>query len=82
MKHKIIEKEACMKKACNMILRRFKMTPEEITPENALTVLVDILSNTALWQKDPNIRICCKTIGARIIGLETKIDNAVAILKP
>jgi len=57
------------------------MNPEDITPENALTVLVDILSNTPLWQKDQNVRICCKAIGAKIIGLETKIENAVSVLK-
>lgn len=57
------------------------MNPEDITPENALTALIEILSNSAIWQKDPNIRVCCKAIGARIIELETKIDNAVAVLK-
>lgn len=57
------------------------MNPEDITPENALTVLIDILSNAPIWQKDQNVRICCKAIGAKIIELETKIDNAVAILK-
>jgi hypothetical protein len=57
------------------------MNPEDITPDNALTALIEILSNSAIWQKDPNIRICCKAIGARIIELETKIDNAVAVLK-
>ena len=57
------------------------MNPEEITPENALTVLIDILSQTALWQKDPNVRICCKAIGAKIIALDTKIENAISVLK-
>jgi hypothetical protein len=57
------------------------MNPEEITPENALTVLIDILSQTALWQKDPNVRICCKAIGAKIIELDTKIENAISVLK-
>jgi hypothetical protein len=58
-------------------------TPEnniEITEENALTVLIDILSNTPLWQKDPNVKICCKAVGAKIINLETKIDAAISIL--
>jgi hypothetical protein len=58
--------------------------PVEITPdineETALTVLIDILSNTPLWQKDPNVKICCKAIGAKIIILETKIDAAVGVL--
>lgn len=53
----------------------------EITPDNALTILVEILSNTALWNKDPNVRICCKAIGAKIIDLQTKIDSAVSILQ-
>lgn len=52
----------------------------EITEENALTVLIDILSNTPLWQKDPNVKICCKVVGAKIINLETKIDAAITIL--
>jgi hypothetical protein len=58
-------------------------TPEntiEITEENALTVLIEILSNTPLWQKDPNVKICCKVVGAKIINLETKIDAAINIL--
>lgn len=52
----------------------------EITPDTALTVLVDILDKTALWQKDPNIKICCKMIGAKIIDLQTRIDNGIAAL--
>jgi hypothetical protein len=54
--------------------------PIEITDENALTVLIDILSNQPIWQKDPNVKICCKVIGARIINLETKIDAAIGVL--
>lgn len=53
---------------------------EEITPDNALTILVDILSNTPMWNKDPNVKICCKAIGAKIIDLQTKIDNALNVL--
>lgn len=52
----------------------------EIDEENALTVLIDILSNTPIWQKDPNVKICCKFVGSKIINLQTKIDNAVEVL--
>jgi len=52
----------------------------EITEENALTVLIDILGNHPIWQKDPNVKICCKVIGAKIINLETKIEGAVSVL--
>jgi hypothetical protein len=52
----------------------------EITEENALTVLIDILNNHPIWQKDPNVKICCKVVGAKIINLETKIDAAISIL--
>lgn len=55
-------------------------TNPDIDEETALTILVDILSNTPLWQKDPNVKICCKVIGAKIINLETKIDAAIGIL--
>ena len=55
-------------------------TNPDINEETALTILIDILSNTPLWQKDPNVKICCKVIGAKIINLETKIDAAVNIL--
>ena len=58
-------------------------TPEneiEITEDNALTVLIDILDKTPLWQKDPNVKICCKFIGAKIINLQTKIDDAITVL--
>ena len=54
--------------------------PIEITEENALTVLIDILSNTPLWVKDPNVKICCKVVGAKIINLETKIEAAINVL--
>ena len=55
-------------------------TNPDINEETALTILVDILSNTPLWQKDPNVKICCKVIGAKIINLETKIEGAVSVL--
>ena len=51
-----------------------------IDEDTALVILIDILSNTPLWQKDPNVKICCKAIGAKIINLETKIDGAVSVL--
>jgi hypothetical protein len=51
-----------------------------IDEDTALAILIDILSNTPLWQKDPNVKICCKAIGAKIINLETKIDGAVSVL--
>lgn len=57
-----------------------KLPEVEITEENALTILIDILSNQPIWQKDPNVKICCKTIGAKIINLETKIEGAVSVL--
>jgi hypothetical protein len=55
--------------------------PEDITPDNALTILVDILDKTPIWQKDPNVKICCKAIGAKIINLQTKIDDAITLLQ-
>ena len=57
-----------------------KLPEVEITEDNALTVLIDILSNQPIWQKDPNVKICCKFIGAKIINLETKIEGAVSVL--
>ena len=53
----------------------------DITPDNALTILVDTLDKLPIWQKDPTLKICCKCIGAKIIGLQTKIDNATAALQ-
>lgn len=55
--------------------------PEDITPDNALTILIDILDKKPIWEKDPNVKICCKAIGAKIIGLQTKIDNAITLLQ-
>jgi hypothetical protein len=55
--------------------------PEDITPDNALTILIDILDKKPIWEKEPNVKICCKAIGAKIIGLQTKIDDAVTILQ-
>ena len=37
--------------------------------------------NAAIWKKDPNVKVCCKFIGAKIIELETKVSDAVTILK-
>ena len=56
-------------------------TNPDLTPDTALGFLVDILSNAPIWQKDPNVKICCKMIGAKIIELQTKIDNAKAALE-
>ena len=55
--------------------------PEDITPDNALTILIDILDKKPIWENEPNVKICCKAIGAKIIGLQTKIDDAVTILQ-
>jgi hypothetical protein len=55
--------------------------PEDITPDNALTILIDILDKAPIWEKNPNVKICCKAIGAKIIELQTKIDDAVTILQ-
>jgi len=52
----------------------------DINVDNALSFLVDILDKTALWEKDPNVKVCCKFIGAKIIGQQTKIDNALNAL--
>ena len=54
---------------------------EEITPDNALTILIDILNNTPIWEKDIRVKVCCKAVGAKIIDLQTKIDDAVIILQ-
>jgi hypothetical protein len=58
------------------------MNPEEITPDNALTVLIQTLRETPLWEKDPNVRICCTMIGGKLIDLQYRIDTAVAALRP
>ena len=54
---------------------------EEITPDNAHTNLKDILNNIPIWEKDIRVKVCCKAIGAKIIDLQTKIDDAVIILQ-
>jgi imidazole glycerol phosphate synthase subunit HisF len=43
--------------------------------------LIDILDKAPIWEKNPNVKICCKAIGAKIIELQTKIDDAVTILQ-
>lgn len=53
---------------------------QEINEDNALSVLIDILDDTGLWQKDPNVKLCCKYIGSKIINLETKMQAAIDIL--
>jgi hypothetical protein len=57
------------------------MDASEITPDTALTILVDTLDKLPIWEKDPNVKICCKMIGAKIIGLQTNIDDAITILQ-
>ncbi len=51
-----------------------------IDEENALSVLVEILSQTPLWDNHPDVRICTIMIGSRIIEAETRIADARAIL--
>lgn len=58
-----------------------KLPEVEITEDNALTVLIDILGNHPIWDKEPNVKICCKVIGAKIINLQTKIEDAVNVLQ-
>jgi hypothetical protein len=53
---------------------------EPITEDNALTILIDILSNHPIWVKEPRVKICCKVVGAVIIEEKTKIENAIAAL--
>ncbi len=52
----------------------------EINEENALSTLIDILSENGLWDKNQDVKVCCKFIGAKIIELETKIQAAVNVL--
>ena len=53
----------------------------EINEETALSVLIEILSENGIWDKNQDIRTCCKYIGANKIELETKIEAAVNILQ-
>lgn len=51
-----------------------------IDEETALTVLVEILSQDPLWEKNPDVRICTIMIGSRIIEADNRIADAKAIL--
>lgn len=53
---------------------------EPIHEDNALPILIDILSNYPIWQKEPRVKICCKVIGARMLEQDAKIDGAISIL--
>lgn len=53
----------------------------DINEETALSVLIEILSQEGIWDKNQDVRLCCKYIGAKKIELETRIEAAVNILK-
>jgi hypothetical protein len=49
----------------------------DMTPDNALTFLVEILDKEPIWENNPNVKIACGMVGAKIIELQTKIENAI-----
>lgn len=56
-------------------------------PADALTVLIDVLSNDPIWTNNTDVRILCKMVGAHIIGqqdeiaeLKISIDDALKAL--
>ena len=51
------------------------LSATDVSPEDALTVLIDILSNDPIWEKNGDVKILCKMIGAHIIGLKADVED-------
>lgn len=56
--------------------------PEEepITEDNALKILIDILSASKLWVEEPRIEVCCRVLGDVIAEEKAKIKKAIEAL--
>lgn len=53
----------------------------DINEETALSVLIEILSQEGIWDKNQDVKTCCKLIGAKKIELETRMEAAINILQ-
>jgi len=53
---------------------------EPITEDNALKILIDILSRYPVWNKEPRVETCCRILGDVINEEKTKIKNAIEAL--
>ena len=47
----------------------------DVPVEEALTVLIDILSQQPIWDEDPRVKVLCKMVGAHIINLTDENDR-------
>lgn len=52
-----------------------RLSATAVSPEDALTALIDILSSNPIWEKNGDVKILCKMVGAHIISLEADADE-------
>jgi hypothetical protein len=51
------------------------LSASDVSPEDALTVLIDILSNDPIWKENGDVKVLCKMVGAHIIALNAEVDS-------
>lgn len=57
------------------------LSASDVTPEDALTVLIDILSNDPIWKTNGDVKILCKMVGSHIIMLQDGNNMLTADIK-
>jgi hypothetical protein len=59
-----------------------KIMPDEepITEDNALKILIEILSSYPVWNKEPRVEICCRVLRDVILEEKEKIRKAIEAL--
>lgn len=74
-KKKQTVKKGKMKASAGKAVLTKGLSASDVSPEDALTVLIDILSNDPIWDKNGDVKILCKMVGAHIIGLKADVED-------
>ncbi len=80
-KKKQTPKGGKMKAAAGKAMLTKGLAASDVSPEDALTVLIDILSNDPIWKENGDVKVLCKMVGAHIINLKAEIDSLSSELK-
>jgi hypothetical protein len=63
------------KAAAGKALLTKRLSASDVSPEDALTVLIDTLSNNPIWKENQYVKVLCKMVGAHIIALDAEVDS-------
>lgn len=63
------------KAAAGKALSIKRLPASDVSPEDALTVLIDTLSNNPIWKENEYVKVLCKMVGAHIIALDMEVES-------